>query len=259
MKKIEFLAPVEAMRGNLGSKQELTYGADQTSAYDAAAGQRNYANNYNARFIGAKVARTGLKYFAVKVRSAVKNTAAWLLQCALMGATAIIYGIALADSAHIDALKLQYTLEIATGYTGTFHKWLSNKIRECLAAQMSTITIVGPSASINLGNNPFSNAATAIQIANKYLVKFWKQLTPGGITFIVGSKVGISVDDEDFGGICSTPRFNVLGLSTAMVGSTTYVKLGELWLKDESDDYMTDGNIPGDGTIYSLTDVAPSA
>ena len=259
MKKIEFLAPVEAMRGNLGSKQELTYGADQTSAYDAAAGQRNYANNYNARFIGAKVARTGLKYFAVKVRSAVKNTAAWLLQCALMGVTAIIYGIALADSAHIDALKLQYTLEIATGYTGTFHKWLSNKIRECLAAKMSTITIVGPSASVNLGNNPFSNAATAIEIAAKYLVKFWKQLAPDGITFIVGSKVGIALDGNDFGEVCAATRLNVLGLTPATVGSTEYVKMGAMWLKNEDDEYVQSSNGVSDGDVFTLTDVAPSA
>lgn len=259
MKKIEFLAPVEAMRGNLGSKQELTYGAEQTSAYDAAAGQRNYANNYNARFIGAKVARTGLKYFAVKVRSAVKNTAAWLLQCALMGATAIIYGIALADSAHIDALKLQYTLEIATGYTGTFHKWLSNKIRECLAAKMSTITIVGPSASVNLGNNPFSDATTAIQIANKYLVKFWNQLTPEGITFIVGGKKGIITGNQTLETLISNTRVNVLGLTSREFESNDYLKMGDLWVKNSQNEYQVIDYTPEEGEIFTLTDVAPSA
>lgn len=257
MKRIEFIAPVEAMRGNLGSKQDLTYGADQTSAYDAAAGQRNYANNYNARFIGAKVARTGLKYFAVKVRTAVKNTAAWLLQCALMGATAIIYGIALLDSAHIDALKVQYALEVATGYTGTFHKWLSNKIRECLAAKMSTITIVGPTTSVNLGNNPFSSAATAIEIAAKYLVKFWPQLTLDGITFKVGSKVGICFAEDTFDEVVSNTRLNVLGLSSAAVDDTDYVKMGDLWLKHDNGDYVTLDEKPEDGDVFALTDVAP--
>lgn len=257
MKRIEFIAPVEAMRGNLGSDQDLTYGADQTSAYEAAAGKRNYANNYQPRFIGAKVSRTGLKYFAVKVRTAVKNTADWLFQCALMGVTAILYGIALGDLMHISQLQAQYQAEVANGYTGTFHKWLSNKIRECLAAKAATISIVGPSATVNLGNNPFSGATTAISIAVKYLVKFWKQLAPNGITFIVGNKEAICFTGSVFDDIIENSRINVLELSKGTVGSTDYVKMGDLWLKDDGGDYVDIDTEVTDGDVFTLTDVAP--
>lgn len=39
MKRIEFIAPVEAMRGNLSGKQDLLYVENDNKAYEGPVGQ----------------------------------------------------------------------------------------------------------------------------------------------------------------------------------------------------------------------------
>lgn len=67
MKRIEFIAPVESMRGNLSGNQDLQYAPDNGKAWDAT-GEKASANNYAPRFVGAK-RRDGLKYFSVRTKS----------------------------------------------------------------------------------------------------------------------------------------------------------------------------------------------
>ena len=57
MKRIEFISPVEAMRGNLSrTKQTLLYAENDNPAWDAPVDKRSYARNYQPIFVGAKVA-----------------------------------------------------------------------------------------------------------------------------------------------------------------------------------------------------------
>ena len=92
MKRIEFIAPVEAMRGNLSGKQELEYPLNENPAFYAPTG-KHYATNYQPRFIGAKRASDNLKYFAIRTKSAVNMTTNSILAMAALGAAGAIIGV----------------------------------------------------------------------------------------------------------------------------------------------------------------------
>ena len=253
MKRINMLPPFESFQGNMGSKQDLRYPTNDNKAYEAPAGKVSYAKNYQPRFIAARVARTGINYFAVKTKSAFKATAKALKQCALMGATSAIYGISIKDATKLIALEAAYSLAVADGFEGTFHKFCHEQIMNCLALGSATIVVAYGTSSVNLGNNPYSDAATAIAISSKLLVKFWKQLTPNGISFRVDGAKGIAISHQSFEQVIDKTRVNVLSLSL----SGEQVKLGDKWLLDIAGGYV-DFNVGiSDGDIFTLTDVAP--
>lgn len=253
------LPPFESFQGNMGSKQDLRYPTNDNKAYEAPAGKVSYAKNYQPRFIAARVARTGINYFAVKTKSAFKATAKALKQCALMGATSAIYGIAIKNASTLIALEAAYALAVADGFEGTLHKFCHEQIMNCLALGAATIVVAYGTASVNLGNNPYSDASTAIAISSKLLVKFWKQLTADGIKFVVGGKDAIAIDGTEMAEIVNSTRINVLSLSLAAVGATSYVKKGNEWLTNTSGDYIDSAYVPTDGTILNLTATAPEA
>ena len=259
MKRIRYIMPVESMSGLLGTKQDLRYAENDNKAFESPAGHVNYARNYQPGVVAARVARTGLKYFAIKTKTAFKATAAALRQCALMGATSAIYGIAIKDGSKLVALQAAFALAVADGFEGTFHKFCHEQIMNALALGAATIVVAYGTASVNLGNNPYSDAATAIAISSKLLVKFWKQLTENGIIFTVGNDKGIGIDDDEFGNLISNERVNVLGLSISAVSGTNYVKKGDQWLLLPSLEYVTDESVMLDGIKLTLTDTAPSA
>lgn len=259
MKRIRYIMPVESMSGLLGTKQDLRYAENDNKAFESPAGHVNYARNYQPGVVAARVARTGLKYFAIKTKTAFKATAAALRQCALMGATSAIYGIAIKDGSKLVALQAAFALAVADGFEGTFHKFCHEQIMNCLALGAATIVVAYGTASVNLGNNPYSVASTAIAISSKLLVKFWKQLKEDGISFVVAGKTGIAVTGNDIAEIADLTRINVLNLSTATVGSENYVKQGSKWLLDDSGNYVESSYTLEGGEIFTLTDTAPEA
>lgn len=84
MKRIEFIAPVEALRGNMSGKQTLVYALNNNPAYDAPEGLQ-YARNYKPRYIGFRRAKDGAVYFGVKRKSATKVDAASKITMAALG------------------------------------------------------------------------------------------------------------------------------------------------------------------------------
>lgn len=70
MRKIEFIAPVEAMRGNMSGAQVLKYAENMNPAWDAPDGLQT-AKNYTPRYIGARRAKDGAVYFSVKRKASV--------------------------------------------------------------------------------------------------------------------------------------------------------------------------------------------
>ena len=204
--------------------------------------------------------RTGLTYFAVKTKSAVKNTLAWLLQTALMGAMSAIYAFAIKDLSILSSLQTQYQLALKDGFEGTFHKWVCAGIRNSLAAKAATITVVGPTATVTIGNNPFSIAAEAITIPQRLLVKFWPMLCPNGCHFTVDGKQGIAQNHVGADVVLGVSRLNVLGLTHAEVSDLgDFMKLGDKFIVNEENSYVewTDYIYAGD-KLYT-TDVAPNA
>lgn len=254
MKRINLAYPFESIQGKQGIKQDLRYAENDNKAYASPEGKVNYARNYKPVMVAARVARTGLNYFAIKTKAATKNTAAWRMVAALMGAASAIYGWVIKQVNLMAQLGLQYTSAVTLGYDGTFHKWLCAAIRESLAMKSAAIVVVGPTSTITLGNNPFSDAAEAITIAAKVLVKFWNQLCPNGVTFKVGTATGIAIDHSTLADLLAKPRLNVLGIE---VGVRDMLKIGEQYLLDTNGDYVDDTYGIVEGTVFTLTDVAP--
>lgn len=259
MKRIRTAFPIESVQGKLAASQDLRYGENSQKAFDAASANAQYANNYKPVMVAALIKRTGLNYFIVKTKSAFKGTAAALLECALMGATSAIYAKVIKNLSILTTLNAQFSLAREAGYEGTFHKWVTSFIRACLDANAAKIQVVGPTATIDCGNNPYSNAVTAIAISNKLLVKFWKQLASGGIQFTVGGKKAIALSGDHFSELIGQTRLNVLSLTSETVSFKDYIKMGDLFLQKPDGSYVVEASAIDDGDVFTLTATAPQA
>lgn len=212
------------MRGNLGGKQNLQYAEKNNPAFDAPAG-RQYAKNYQPRFIGAKRSKDGLNYFAVKTKSATLINSASLLRMALLGGAAAWYNKAVLSMELNQAMQL-FWRSVKDAYpTYTFKQLIMQMFRQCLEAHEEHVAFT-VSGTTTYAANPWFVGAQGIAspISKDVLVKFWLQLgtnatddTPG--YFYVAGRKGIMF--EVSGGnnrafdyfIDTNPSYNVLGLT----------------------------------------------
>ena len=265
MKRIEFISPVEAMRGNLSrTKQTLLYAENNNPAWDAPVDKRSYARNYQPIFVGAKVAKSGRKYFAVKTKTAITITAAAKTRMGLLAVSSVIANILDKDLRVMGSLQELYAANHPVGWS--YKHWMMNYIREGLSAK-TAITFPGYEqlAAVFI-LNPFiytPQPSSAVDIREYFkdelLVKFWPQLANAPVLFKVGDLTGIAHEDDTFEELIAS-SYNVLGLSTAEVAELgTFVKMDNMWLKDKDNQYVVhDDTIVSAGT-YTLTDVAPTA
>lgn len=228
MKRIEFIAPVESMRGNLSGAQKLEYPTDNQGAYDSVLGNVNYAKNYGARFIGAKVARTGKKYFSVRTKSANHLTAKSKKAMALMGGTGAIVGYILGhkSSTLYTSLLAMYNKIVELGDNRTFRKYLSDHVRDGLVRKLATIVVSGPLSPVSI-DNPWNTEAETpnVQVSNAILVKFWSELADDAISFKVNDLKGVAWSGDTFNDVIGS-NHNVLGLTAVEESGTSYVALG---------------------------------
>lgn len=270
MKRLTLAFPFDHMSGKLGIKQDLRYPESDNKAFEAPLDKRSYAKNYKPTMVAAHVTRTGLQYFAIKTKSAFKNTAAARLLCALVGAVAAVYSWILKQASILSQLQAQYDIAVNGGkdahgnpvggnYEGTFHKYVSNAVRDALRAKDGLIKLVGPTATVTIGNNPFSAASNAIAISKAILVKFWPILSERGITFTVDGQTGIGIDQFIWADIVNEDRLNVMGVAEETIGDTTYIKVGDRYVVNSDGSYQTSDDTINAGAAYTTTDVAPNA
>lgn len=284
-RRIEFLAPVEAMRGNLSGKQALKYPTKNNSAWDAPSDKRSYSINYNTRYIGAKKSANGLKYFAVKKRAAVTNTPAQRNAQALLGASKHIADDMLRDLTILPRLVAMYRGYAEHGYqyqpawipsdlvqgsgTASIRKYLMRNIRDLTLIPKNKQFVVQPqSGSDIIYNNPWrfdNNSGTKVENIQFLIEKFWKQLAMGDpCYFYIAGNVGIADEQDSFNDIISGAgdsynyTYNVLGLTTETVDSVPYVKYGNLYVIDVNGDYVKGSDIIAPGETYYVKDIAPS-
>lgn len=182
MKRIEFIAPVEAMRGNLSGAQELQYPTDNQGAYEGPAGAVNYARNYSPRFIGAKIAKSGKKYFAVKTKTANHLTAKSKKAMAVMGGTGAFIALILRDKTK-SIYKNLYAAWVAAqemGDTRSFRKFLDDAIRPMLAGHEASKHIQVGSYGETIYNPWISTVVTDYILPMTVVLKFWSELGPVG-------------------------------------------------------------------------------
>lgn len=235
MKFIEFIAPVEAMRGNLSGKQNLVYAENDNKAYEAPANQRNYARNYSPRFIGAKRSSDGRKFFFVKTKTATTISAASKRAMAIMGGVGAITAAILRNVTYKAACKTQMEIENEQGYGWTsLRKFLDAKIRPELSAKSADIVIAPLGGTFR---NPWvdGGTGTALTIPETTLVRFWSELANNAQFFFVNGLKGVSHGNETFGQVIASTH-NVLDLSKQADGGIEYVKMGSQFLCVDIDD-----------------------
>lgn len=221
MKRIEFIAPVESMRGSFSPKQTLLYADNNNPAYEAPVG-RNYARNYNPIFVGAKKASSGLKYFACKTKSATLISPASKLRMALLGAAGAIYAVITRNQESEDFAKLYawYEAKLAQGVRGSLRKLATDHIMSEVNLHKQNIiftTAGGPAVPFGLKNPWHDGTQTAgYAISSDVVVKFWKQLAANAITFTVDGAEGIAKTGMIFQTLIDeTSYINVLGLTAS--------------------------------------------
>lgn len=161
MKRIQYMAPIDWMRGKLSGNQSLTY--DTHSAYDTPTGDVVAADNYQPRLI-AKVrgiyTPRKIRYFQVRTRTTVNMTAAAKKNLALMGGVGALFGSLVSDKS--SAIYIAVSALCPKGMT--LRAFLAPVIRAALAAKLPDIeiadgvVIVNPWVSTDTPNVPVSQA-----------------------------------------------------------------------------------------------------
>ena len=230
MKRIEFIAPVEAMRGNLSGAQKLVYPTDNQGAYEGPAGSVNYARNYSARFIGAKIAKSGKKYFSVRTKTANHLTVKSKQAMALMGGTGAIVASILRDkTAEIHTnLYGAWVKAQELGGTSTFRQYLSRTIRRMLIQKSASYHVQVGEFGQDI-DNPWNTTKPNpnVSISQAILVKFWGELAAKAIVIDVEGLKLIAHSDDTFQNVIES-GYNVMNLKAlanvpGAVGSITSV------------------------------------
>lgn len=267
MKRIEFISPVEAMRGNLSrKKQTLLYAENDNPAWDAPVGTRVYARNYQPSFIGAKVAGTGRKYFAIKTKSAITVTPASKVRMALLSVSSVIADIISKNLSIASRLQMLYVANHPTGWS--YKRWLMYYVREGLANK-TAITFPGyEQLAAVFVKNPFINttqpsSATDISedMPKDILSKFWMQLANLPVEYLIDDVTPLIGHSGDSFTVVVASKYNVAGL-TIVDGN---VKLGDKYLQYRNDEMEEDAweYVEASDTLgetdahYRTTEVAP--
>ena len=255
MRTIEFLAPVEAMRGNLSGKQKLVYPTRNNSAWDAPDGVRSYARNYNARYIGSKNSQTLKNTFSVRRSNAVNISAGARQNMALMGGGKSVYDAMRANLTLRTQMDVFYRNQGAqTGWSE--YKFFLAGIRTMLRTKSSVYSWGTSIKILNPWNDQATAGYTALSISEDILVKFWVQLNPTGVKFTIDNvETGIVCDEDTISDLVThnTQAPNVLGLTLFTVEGTQYAKYGTMFLLDSAGDYINEEFVFTKGNEYKFT------
>lgn len=261
MRRIEFIAPVEAMRGNLSGRQNLVYAENDNPAYEAPNG-RNYARNYSPRYIGSKRSSDNRKYFAVKTRAATNLNAASRQTMALLGGAGAIYSSMLRrkDLQPYTTMERLYRYNVDTlGYTGTFRRFAMDFLREGLQNKVQNFTANAASIVVSFKNPWYDGTMTdGATVSTEVLVKFWLQLAPNAISFEVRRQPGIAQTAMTFGDLINNTSLNVLGIIAKNSGANPYTGIGDYFLLTPEGDYVLQTDAIVANMRYTLTPVTPA-
>lgn len=256
-KRIEFVAPVEAMRGNLSGNQDLVYAQNDNRAFESPVNQVNYAKNYQTRYIGAKRASDGLKYFGVKTRSGFNNSDNAQMAMAVLGAAGAVY-VAIRAAGGEKWEQIQYN------YAQAFHRQYKSLRQYCMSvimrdlrAKARFLTFGGP--TVAQYQNPWiTPGQEELNIGLVVLAKFWVQLSMDGIQFTISGARGVASTGDTFNSIIGSP-IDVLNLETETIGGTKYVKYAGGFVMSDATTYAQDTTTIEANKKYFLSYVAPTA
>lgn len=258
MKRIEFIAPVSAMRGNLSGSQNLKYPTNDNKAYEGPVGEMNYARNYTPRFIGNKRAADGATYFGTKTSFASHLTVKSKHAMAVMGGVgAIISALYRTKTSTTYAnLRAQWQALQGVGDTRTFRKYLTDGLRTMIDGKKASVVFAGPKPPVTIVSNWNGEGTPTVTIGSNTLVKFWDELATDGIYFTIDGQKGIAKDGWDFGEIITETDKNVLSLTTQTVTGTNYIKYGGKFVMYGTD-FLSDQMDVDPNGVYNTTNEIP--
>lgn len=218
MRRIEYIAPVAAIRGNLSGKQNLLYPTKNNSAWDSPSNKRNYSTNYAPRYIGAKRSRDGHTYFAVKQRSAVTMSPLMRQQQAVLGGSKAIYDALIHNPLTVGRMQALY-LESPerNSYGWSMYKWAYSQISGQVGSKIAGIRIIGklngqtPLVVQNPWISTTVSGAVSVTISDEVLAKFWEQLANSPVVFTIDGALGVAHQGDTFQAIANS-SYNVLSL-----------------------------------------------
>lgn len=194
MKRIEFVAPVESMRGNLSGNQVLQYAENNNPAYEAPNGTQ-YARNYATRYVGAKRSATNLKYFAVRTKNAATLNAVTRKNMALTGAVAVIISRTMVVQPSVwtsinNAFNYIKSNNLLPEGVKTLRKWVDLNLRNMLKFYQEDWVFTQASISFRVTNpyNVVNDDAPMLTLPRASWVKFAQSLA---FNFTANSKSGI--------------------------------------------------------------------
>lgn len=170
VKRIEYIAPIDFIRGNISGRQDLKYSGGD--AYALPTNSRVSADTYQPRMI-ARVMRKrmyNVKYFQVRTRTTINMSAATRLNMALMGATGAIIGSLLSDKT---SAIYKSCLALAPRYV-TLRAFLSPIVRAGLAAKSPSFFI---GSGVEIVNPWVSDAEQNVPVKADILEKFKSELS----------------------------------------------------------------------------------
>lgn len=235
MKRIEFIAPVESMRGNLGSKQNLVYAPNNNRAFDSIEGQKNPALNYESRFIGAKGKRN---YFCVKTKSSVNLTQNSKTAMADFGGIGAVYAAIVRDKSSMTYIKINgiYQKGVDEGHIHmSFRKYLSRYIGYMLKNKLDHYTFTDGVISASIDNPWVKKGVINIPVPSSIVIKFWNQLASNPMVFYVNGQKGLAHVGDKWGDVING-GYNVLNLSLESPDSNYVMYNGKYVKDDEGDD-----------------------
>lgn len=258
MKRIEFIPGIEAMRGNLSGRQDLLYPSENNKAYDGPIGSVNYARNYRASYIGAKIAKSGKVYFAVRTKSANHLTAKSKKAMALLGGAGALYAALLKTPAKLTTAQSLWNYAQEHGDNRSFRAYMMDFFRQGLINHVAAFTAQVASISLSI-DNPWGKFAGAldIQVSQRIRVKFWTELVQNGIEFSVNGMKGVAVRANEFNELIAS-NYNTLGLTTDTISGDVYVKMGANFLTPDVQRYVEGADEVTAGKDYGTTTVSPA-
>lgn len=88
-KRIQYIMPVEWIRGSLSGWQAITY--DGVKAYDVSTTEKTAADYYRPTLVAKRIERNGRLYYQVRTRTSVHLTAGARMNLAVLGGAGAIF------------------------------------------------------------------------------------------------------------------------------------------------------------------------
>lgn len=88
-KRIQYIMPVEWIRGSLSGAQTLTYGGVQ--AYDVSTTEKTAADYYRPTIVAKRLERNGRLYYQVRTRTSVHLSTIARMNLAVLGGAGAIF------------------------------------------------------------------------------------------------------------------------------------------------------------------------